>query len=216
MKKLLLIVAVIVTLSGCNYPTTRFFATDYTQYNEHGFFVSPLENIEGYKFMPISSIMLQESHMKAQYVYRMLDKLVDFAKEKGADGLIGVKFSIELYSHSPVWCAEGIAVKFIDGSPATGKPLAVYNYEAARSFTRKTKKPLTTWHEGENGREFICYDPDSNTYLTGDKFIIKYGSFAYYRLQELQYEEKTGQKPMDYEKERGQKPMDYDAGKWDY
>ncbi len=134
----------------------------------------------------------------------MLDKLVGYAKEKGADGLLGVKFTeISLYYRGvsiPVWRAEGIAVKFIGGSPATGEPLAAYDFEAARKFYQKYNRPLVTVKDNQQ----MCYDTDTNTYILVDAFVAKYGNATYAMLAGVQTQEE------------GEKPMDYDAGKWDY
>lgn len=187
MKKLLLI-AICLIMVGCQYGRTLFYATDYTQYNNHGFFVSPLENIEGYKYMPLSSIMIQESSPKDGYVDIMLGKMVEYAKEKGANGLIGFKFHTSSISSGkisvPIWQATGIAIKFIGESPATGDILKTYDFEAAKKLALERGVNLVTKYKDS----CVCYDPERELYLYLDVFLERYGRDTYERLLQLDME----------------------------
>lgn len=184
MKKLLLIVICFV-LVGCQYGRTLFYATDYTQYNNHGFFVSPLENIEGYKYIPLSSILIEESNPQERYVDIMLDKMVEYAKRQGANGLIGFKFHTSSISSGkisvPIWQATGIAIKFIGESPATGDMLKTYDFEAAKKLALERGVNLVTKYKDR----CVCYDPESESYLYFDVFLERYGRSAYERLLQM-------------------------------
>lgn len=124
MKKLLAFLLVCAAfglgLTGCVAYKPAIYTTDYTVYNNNGFFVSPFDNVEGCSFVPLCTLVIEnkESNTTASALF---DDLVSAAKQHGATGLINVKIRRETISTGKIITyvlrAEGVAIKFSGKSP---------------------------------------------------------------------------------------------------
>lgn len=81
----------------------------------------PSEAQTTYKYLPIASIAMEYGEEFGPGAAdditpnKILDMLVERAKTRGANGLIGVRIYRELDANKrPVWQASGVAVKFED------------------------------------------------------------------------------------------------------
>lgn len=119
MKKLLLIVAIATTIVSCSYEAfDRLYYTDFTRYENSGILVSSITDYTGVPYVALGDIAVQSfdsGGFEAKTIdpQQALDKVVDVAKQKGANGVIGYSAH---YTHSGngrgYWYATGVAVRF--------------------------------------------------------------------------------------------------------
>ena len=109
-------------LTCCTYQAyTVRYSVDYADYINSGFWIFPSEAQPTYKYLPIASIAMEYGEEFGPGAAdditpnKILDMLVERAKTRGANGLIGVRIYRELDANKrPVWQASGVAVKFED------------------------------------------------------------------------------------------------------
>lgn len=109
-------------LTCCTYQAyTVRYSVDYAEYINSGFWIFPSEAQPTYKYLPIASIAMEYGEEFGPGAAdditpnKILDMLVERAKTRGANGLIGVRIYRELDANKrPVWQASGVAVKFED------------------------------------------------------------------------------------------------------
>ncbi len=109
-------------LAGCTRQAYMVrYATDYSAYINDGFLIFPSEAQPSHRYVAVASVAIEYGEEfgagSADDVTpnSILDKLVEIAKTKGANGLIGVKIHRELDANKrPVWYASGVAVVFED------------------------------------------------------------------------------------------------------
>lgn len=134
MKKILFLILASVLLTGCNkiMYTESVYIVDYREYIKDGFIISP--TVTGFNYQPISNIEVVfnsgelrkgenddnlqpvlpfigytgKSNKYAPTSKRMMDKIVNEAKQMGANGLIDFKTTYN--PKNSTWSASGIAV----------------------------------------------------------------------------------------------------------
>ncbi len=205
MKKLLL-AAIAATLAGCSYEAfDRLYYTDFTRYAHNGIFVSSISDYAGLPYVALGDVAVQSFDSggfdaKTLEPQEVLDKVVDVAKQKGANGLIG--YSAHYTSGSKYsrgyWYATGVAVRFetlpsiphINNLPivSTDKEQTVesssqesdkFILEQRIEFAKRTTDYLI-----ENNIRFLkwsvmdgdlCFDITTKTYIPYEKFDKLYG-----------------------------------------
>ena len=113
---------IVLCLTCCTYQAyTVRYSVDYADYINSGFWIFPSEAQPTYKYLPIASVAMEYGEAFGPSAAdditpnKMLDMLVERAKTRGANGLIGVRIYRELDANKrPVWQASGVAVKFED------------------------------------------------------------------------------------------------------
>lgn len=112
----------ILLMSSCvvytPYITYHYF--NYHRYIKDGMIVSPSFEYSGYKYIPLHRITVEigiNGRDKNPSEELMVNELVERAKNKGANGVIGVDIKFQPASKSqpqPRFLASGLAVKFDD------------------------------------------------------------------------------------------------------
>lgn len=192
MKKLLLIPALSL-LASCAVMTPYFseWSIDYSRYNKQGFFVSPLTEVEG-EYTPIATVgttYRYGSYSDAVSYSEILDKVVQSAIEKGANGLLGVKTRV--YGDAQGWNyaeVEGVAVKF------EGK-LLPQNYSSAPKTTESINEEskYDFFKANASGRtlrikkdgEPYYYDPETKKYISEEEFLKIYPEIDLLTIRKL-------------------------------
>lgn len=197
MKKLFFAFAVSL-LSSCavQTPSMQEWSIDFSKYNSQGFYVSPFSQVEG-EYTPISTVGATcrfNAYLNTFSYSEILDKVVDMAKMKGANGLLGVQN--RTYSDAQGWCyaeVEGVAVVLGD-RPVTSNPHTVYNQEPERKnplkvenskydyeAARKIGKPYIKKMDGEK----YYYDPETKGYISKEDFLSKYEELDLLTIEKL-------------------------------
>lgn len=182
MKKFLLAQLVIVLCScASTSPNLSNWSIDYGEYLEDGFYISPLTEIKGERYTPISTIGTVYEYVyprDAKTYSELLPSIIDNAIKKGANGIIGLKTNSYSGANGYRYAElEGVAIRIEGrtmvqniGSVATQSVTAekkrAYNFQKANAsgMTLRIKEQGVSHY----------YDPETKEYITEEEFLKIY------------------------------------------
>ena len=195
-------------LGGCSFSAyDKTYYTDFTRYAKDDFLVSSVTDYTGTPYVALGDIIIEHypgngDEQELSDAQDMLDKLVQAAKKRGANGIIGYTCDLTMTKYGPSkWTASGIAVHF-DNLPNMSKTLLFdENAEGGKNveddsrdeeimnFAKQTVDYLI-----ENDTKFIIwsaiygdlyFDLNQKKHIIQKEFDAKYGENMGYTIDTM-------------------------------